>query len=147
MGRLVSQLWLMAAGCVVASWAVSAEAQCVHCGKPGKGVPPSYQLMHDTFGDQWGKQDDQRPGQKQVQQPFDVQAPAAEEQKIDPNDPFLTPKYHYSGSSYPYYYGRSYLSYPHYKRWWTPNTEARYDEHQANKPFRPYKWGLFERLQ
>jgi hypothetical protein len=35
------------------------------------------------------------------------------------------PKYRYSGSQYPYYFGRSYVNYPHYEQWHEPATDAR----------------------
>jgi len=33
------------------------------------------------------------------------------------------PKYHYSGSQFPYYFGRSYVNYPHYEQWHEPATD------------------------
>lgn len=60
--------------------------------------------------------------------PGEATPPAQVDEKtgLPPVDPVKgrIPKYRYSGSTYPYYFGRSYVNYPHYEQWHEPATDA-----------------------
>lgn len=52
--------------------------------------------------------------------------------QLKPVDPAKgrIPKYRYSGSTYPYYFGRSYVNYPHWEQWHQPGTDTIRQNHK-----------------
>lgn len=79
--------------------------------RQGDGAPPP-----DAFR---MKQDPRAAQPPQV----DPEEPAPAPAKFDPSKGRI-PKYRYSGSTFPYYFGRSYLNFPHFEQWHQPATDA-----------------------
>ena len=65
------------------------------------------------------------PGLAIAQQAAPAKAAADDEIVVTGYRASLRGEARYSGSTFPYYFGRSYVNYPHYEQWHEPHTDAR----------------------